>query len=112
MRDSTSMLAAAALAIGLAASPLAAHMLPQHASAQSVRTDSLSTAEREFVVGRPVFLRSTHTRIGTIVDVDSAHAFPRGFPRARMRAVLIRHTDGPMDWIPVEGITRIYTTSR
>ncbi len=63
----------------------------------------------DFVPGRRVFLRSTKTWIGTITAVDNDHPFPPDrFPRARMKAVLIVRRDGPLGWMPVERITRIY----
>lgn len=79
----------------------------------SSASDSLySTDERDFVVGKTVYLRSSKTRIGTIVRTDANHSFPRTFPRPRMKAVLIRRMDGPYEWTPVEGITRIYVVNK
>lgn len=75
--------------------------------------DSLySTAERDFVVGKTVYLRSSKTLIGTIVRTDPNHAFPRTFPRPRMNAVLIRRKDGPFEWTPVERVARIYVVNK
>ncbi|MCY7379171.1 MAG: hypothetical protein LH467_07540 [Gemmatimonadaceae bacterium] len=68
-----------------------------------------SSSEADFVVGRQVHLRSTRTFIGRITAVDDDHGFPPDrFPRARMKAVRIERRDGPVDWVPVERITRIY----
>lgn len=68
-----------------------------------------SSREADFVVGRQVHLRSTKTLIGRITAVDDDHRFPADrFPRARMKAVRIERRDGPVDWVPVERITRIY----
>jgi hypothetical protein len=69
-----------------------------------------SSRASDFVAGRRVFLRSTKTFIGTISAVDANRKFPRSFPRSRMKAVLIERADGRQDWVPVEGITRIYVT--
>ena len=68
-----------------------------------------SSSEADFVVGKHVHLRSTKTFIGRITAVDDDHGFPPDrFPRARMKAVRIERRDGPVDWVPVERITRIY----
>ena len=67
-----------------------------------------SSDERDFTVGRTVYLRSTKTRIGRIVAVDDDHEFPRELQEAAGRAVLLRHVDGPFDWLPVEGLSRVY----
>ena len=73
------------------------------------RDSAYSSRESDFVVGKRVFLRSTKTFIGVIVDADASHAFPpERFPRARMKAVLIERRDGPRSWVPLEGIGRIY----
>ena len=79
---------------------------------RSVAADSgYSSAESDFIVGRRVYLRSTKTFIGTIVDADANRRFPADrFPRARMNAVLIRRFDGPLGWVPMESVTRIYVT--
>jgi hypothetical protein len=75
--------------------------------------DSLySFAESDFVVGKTVYLRSSKMRIGTILAAEARHSFPRTFPRPQMKAVLIRRKDGPLDWVPVERITRIYVVNR
>ena len=65
-----------------------------------------------FVTGKTVYLRSTKTRIGIIEGVDADHRFPSKFSRRHMSAVLIHWKDGPIDWIPVEGITRIYVVGK
>ena len=68
-----------------------------------------SSIEADFIVGKQVHLRSTKTFIGRITAVDDDHGFPPDrFPRARMKAVRIERRDGPVDWVPVERITRIY----
>jgi hypothetical protein len=69
-----------------------------------------SSKASDFVAGRRVFLRSTKTFIGTISAVDANHAFPRSFSHSHMKAVLIERAEGRKDWVPVEGITRIYVT--
>jgi hypothetical protein len=62
-----------------------------------------------FVVGKRVYLRSTKTRLGTIIGADESHDFRAGhFRRPWMKAVLIERRDGPREWVPVEGITKIY----
>lgn len=65
-----------------------------------------------FVPGRVVYLRSTRTRIGVIEAADAHHQFPASFSRRSMSAVLIRRKDGPLDWIPIDGITRIYVVGK
>lgn len=68
-----------------------------------------SSSEADFVVGKRVYLRSTKTFIGRITAVDDDHGFPPDrFPRARMKAVRIERRDGPVSWVPVERIDRIY----
>jgi len=70
--------------------------------------DVYSSDERDFTRGRTVYLRSTKTRIGQILATDDAHDFPPSFRKTRAKAVLIRRVDGPLDWTPVEGLSRIY----
>ena len=70
--------------------------------------DGYSSDEREFTRGRSVYLRSTKTRIGQIIATDDDHAFPGSFRKSRGKAVLIRRVDGPLEWTPVEGLSRIY----
>lgn len=73
------------------------------------RAAGYSSDSTGFVVGKRVYLRSTRTYIGTIVDTDERHDFRSArFPRPWMKAVLIERRDGPHEWLPVEGITRIY----
>jgi len=68
-----------------------------------------SSDSTAFVVGKQVHLRSSRTFIGTIKAVDERHDFRAGrFPRPEMKAVLIERRDGPLEWVPVERITRIY----
>ncbi len=78
----------------------------------SATADSgFSGAEGDFIVGRRVYLRSTKTFIGTIIDADANKRFPADrYPRARMKAVLIQRFDGPLGWVPMERVTRIYVT--
>ena len=82
------------------------------ANAKPTHSDSgYSNREADFTVGRRVYLRSTRTLIGTIIAIDPGKSFPpERFARAKMKAVLIKRFDGPMGWMPVEGITRIYVT--
>jgi hypothetical protein len=64
-----------------------------------------------FVTGKGVYLRSTGTFIGRIVGAEEKHDFRAGhFRRPWMKAVLIARRDGPHEWVPVEGITKIYVT--
>jgi hypothetical protein len=107
MRISPMGLMPALLIFALAAPANAQATAPRDTSAGSgAGYSSDSTA---FVVGKSVHLRSTKTFIGVIRAVDDDHAFPaHRFPRARMKAVLIQRRDGPLGWVPVEGITRIY----
>ena len=68
-----------------------------------------SSDSTDFVVGKHVHLRSTKTFIGVILAVDDNHSFPADrFPRAKMKAVLIERRDGPLEWVPLERINRIY----
>ena len=112
----SSFLAASAGALPTAALCQARAAAPAHASsaaqARSASAVVYSSSESDFVVGKTVYLRSSKTRIGTILRFDPQHGFPRSFPRPRMKAVLIRRKDGPLDWIPVEGITRIYVVNK
>lgn len=83
------------------------------ATANPVQADSLySGRERDFTAGKTIYLRSSKTRIGVIQATDSSHAFPKSFPAARMKAVLIRRSDGPLDWVPVEQAARIYVVNK
>lgn len=83
--------------------PPTPRMAPPHAAA-----DGYSSDARDFTVGRSVYLRSTKTRIARILATDDDHAFPPAFGKTHAKAVLIRHTDGPLDWMPVEFLTRVY----
>lgn len=79
------------------------------ASRPAASDSGYSGKESDFVVGKRVYLRSTKTFIGTIIDVDDAHHFPpERFPRAEMKAVLLVRRDGPYDWVPLQGLTKIY----
>jgi hypothetical protein len=92
---------------------------PSHAQATAPRDTAAasgsgySSDSTAFVVGKSVHLRSTKTFIGVIRAVDANHSFPPSrFARAKMKAVLIQRRDGPMDWVPVERITRVYVVAR
>ena len=75
----------------------------------SGRSDpSYSGIEKDFTVGKSVYLRSSKTLIGTIIAIDPDHSFPRTFNRPRSKALQIKRKDGPVDWIPVDGALRIY----
>jgi hypothetical protein len=79
------------------------------ATTAAAKADSYSADSTSFVVGKRVYLRSTRTYIGTIIDANEQHDFRAGrFRRPWMKAVLIERRDGPNEWVPVEGITRIY----
>jgi hypothetical protein len=104
------LLAAAAyapVAIARQTAPRPLEVAPQSAPAHADK-EGYSSDERDFTRGRTVYLRSTKTRIGQIVATDEDHAFPATFRRTRAKAVLIHHVDGPLDWTPVEGLSRIY----
>jgi hypothetical protein len=73
-------------------------------------TATYSSQASDFVVGKRVYLHSTKTFIGTITAVDPNKSFPRTFARSHMKAVLIARVGGSKDWVPVDGITRIYVT--
>jgi len=106
MRSRPALLVAGlCLITGAAYAPvaIARQTVPLHAG-----KDGYSSDERDFTVGRAVFLRSTKTRIGRILAVDSGHEFPPKFGKTPARAVLIRHVDGPLDWMPVESLPRVY----
>lgn len=70
--------------------------------------DGYSSDERDFTVGRTVYLRWARTKVGRIIAADENHRFPSGFRTRRGRAVLLRHVDGPTDWLPVDGLSRVY----
>lgn len=49
--------------------------------------------------------------IGRIIDADANERFPADrYPRAHMKALLIKRFDGPLGWIPMETVTRIHVT--
>jgi hypothetical protein len=89
-----------------------------HAQQPAARTQHRTTSDTaayssnaaDFIVGKHVFLRSTKTFIGTITETDPNKSFPRGFPRSHMKAVLIQRAESRKDWVPIDGITRIYVT--
>lgn len=75
----------------------------------STQKDSAySGLEKDFTVGKSVYLRSSKTLIGTIVATDPHHAFPPSFKQAWAKAVRIKRKDGPLDWMPIDGARRIY----
>ena len=75
----------------------------------AVRADSgYSSREKDFRVGKHVYLRSSKTVIGRIIAIDPMHPFPPSFGRTRSKALLIRRKDGPLDWMPIDGVLRIY----
>ena len=91
--------------------------LPVDAGAPSLRASdrsdsSYSNLEKDFRVGKKVYLRSSKTHIGTIIAIDPHHPFPPSFNRRLSRALLIKRKDGPLDWIPVDGALRIYVVKR
>ena len=108
-RSLAALLALAALSPLWVASAQAARADAQHRGAS--RAIPTSTAS-EFVVGKTVYLRSTGTRIGVIEKIDPAHDFPPWMSRTPLRAVLIHRKDGPMDWAPLDRVTRIYVVDR
>jgi len=105
MRSRPLLLAAGLLSIAVAAyAPVA---IARQTAARPGGT-TYSSDERDFTVGRTVYLRSTRTKIGRIVAADDDHEFPASFKTRHGRAVLLRHVDGPFDWLPVEGLSRVY----
>ena len=82
---------------------VASQLSTRHAGGNGYSSD-----ERDFTRGRTVYLRSTKTRIGQILATDDAHEFPPTFRKTRAKAVLIKRVDGPLEWTPVEGISRVY----
>jgi hypothetical protein len=106
MRSRPVLLAAGLLSIAVAAyAPVA---IARQTTAAHESRAAYSSDERDFTVGRTVYLRSTKTKIGRILAVDEDHEFPSSFRRRHARAVLMRHVDGPFDWLPVEGLSRVY----
>lgn len=119
MHHTTLLLTTSLIVLGCA-SPLRA------AAAQSAPTDAQhraaalpgqarvipTSAPSEFVVGKTVYLRSTGTRIGVIEKSDAAHNFPSWMSRRPLRAVLIHRKDGPMEWVAVDRVTRIYVVDK
>lgn len=88
-------------------------ILPVDTVAPSLRVSdrsdsSYSSLEKDFRVGKKVYLRSSKTHIGTIIAIDPHHPFPPSFKRRLARALLIKRKDGPVDWVPVDGALRIY----
>lgn len=79
------------------------------ASRPAARTDSsYSGEEKDFRIGKSVYLRSSKTLIGKIVAIDPDHSFPPSFGRTRAKGVLIKRKDGPLGWLPIDGALRIY----
>ncbi|MDB4886868.1 MAG: hypothetical protein JWN79_2306 [Gemmatimonadetes bacterium] len=119
MRHASSLWTTGLLVLGLAASPRAASAQASAADRQQRPPAPAGEAPvvptstpAEFVVGKQVYLRSTGTRIGVIEKADSAHVFPSWMSRKPLRAVLIHRKDGPMEWVAVDRITRIYVVDR
>jgi hypothetical protein len=52
-------------------------------------------------------LRTDHSYIGVIEDVESDHSFPDGSTRD---GVLVRFPDATYDWIPRKTLQQIYVT--
>ena len=101
------------LAEGAAAQTKPATASNVAAIAKPAKSDSLySGLERDFTVGKKVYLRSSKTHIGVIRATDSNHAFPPSFPAPRMKAVLIQRTDGPFEWTPLQGAVRLYVVNK
>lgn len=90
---------------GAAYAPVA---IARQATLAHAGRDGYSGDEHDFTVGRTVYLRSAKSKIGRIIAVDEDHEFPATFRTRHGRAVLLRHVDGPMDWLPVEGLSRVY----
>jgi hypothetical protein len=91
--------------------PCAAHAQAKAKSAPAAIQSDVGPARDSttFVVGKRLYLRSSGTFIGTIIDVDENHDFRAGhFPRPWMKAVLLVRRDGPYEWTPVEGLSRLY----
>lgn len=106
MRSRPAMLVAGLCVIaGAAYAPVA---IARQTTTRHGSRGGYSSDERDFTVGRTVYLRSTKTRIGRIMAMDADHDFPPSFRKRHARAVLIRRFDGPLDWTPVEGLSRIY----
>lgn len=100
------------LAAGAALVMLAPSVVSAQAGTRPSPRPLQTSAEAEFVTGRSVYLRSTGTRIGIITSMDAQHRFPRGFPQPVMKAVRVKRVDGPEDWVPVQGLNRIYVVRR
>jgi hypothetical protein len=106
MRSRPALLVAGLCLIAAAAyAPVA---IARQTTARHLPATGYSSDERDFTVGRSVYLRSSKTRIGRILAADEDHHFPPTFRTRHGRAVLIRRVDGPLDWVPVEGLSRIY----
>lgn len=106
MRSRPMLLVAGLLLIaGAAYAPVA---IARQTTLAHAGRDGYSSDERDFTVGRTVYLRSARTKIGRIIAADERHEFPASFRARRGRAVLLRHVDGPVDWLPVEGLSRVY----
>ena len=99
------LVAGLCLIAGAAYAPVA---VARQTTAARADTKGYSSDERDFTVGRSVYLRSTKTRIGRIMAMDANHDFPATFRKRHGKAVLIKRFDGPLDWTPVDGLSRIY----
>ena len=106
MRSRPALLVAGlCLIAGAAYAPVA---IARQTTALHASREGYSSDERDFTVGRSVYLRSTRTHIGRIVAADGDHEFPPTFKTTHARAVLVRSVDGAYNWLPVEGLSRIY----
>ncbi len=110
MRTLTRLLSVAVFLVLLPLTSGMSQTVPQRAS---VRADSMySSREKDFRVGKSVYLRSSKTLIGTIIAIDPIHSFPPSFGRTRAKGLLIKRKDGPLDWMPIDGVLRIYVVAR
>ena len=80
-------------------------------STAAIRPADFSSSEKDIVVGKTVYLRSSKTLIGRIVAVEANHRFPPSFPKSPATGVRIQHANGPLDWIPLDGFLKIYVVA-
>ena len=92
MRSRPILLAAGLLLIAVAAyAPVA---IARQTTAARGGSPGYSGDERDFTVGRTVYLRSTKTKIGRILAVDNDHEFPASFKKRHAT----RGADAPCGW--------------